>query len=416
MNLCRQWPAALLSLAAFGAAVTAQELTPPAGTPAAPAEAGGVYAAFSAKNATAPDMREDVEILRRLLDQALLKAYGLPAGYTDGVPSYRPTRFYPLIGLAQLSEDGTRLSAVNGDYAAPHFEGVYLKGYGVVYTATLPPPPSDPTAGSKADARNKAPLDPWERTRMELHGQTPEPEAKAVPAHPSLSEVILKVLAENGRHFGGLQDGERITVAVTFREGANGVNYPPSATWQNLPPNYYLYQPRPGGMPSLPPGAAPPGGSIPPPASPPPGGGFGALIRTGQATPDWLTDVRNEVLLGDLHLKQGKGEDAVTSYMSAETGGNGAESQERFGREIRPRRSPGSANERRTLQQVGASLCRDGQRGAGPINATKREPSGEGGRETDRRAGEPATDGDGGAAGQARRHGVEEVARRSGRG
>ncbi len=324
MNLCRQWPAALLSLAAFGAAVTAQELTPPAGTPAAPAEAGGVYAAFSAKNATAPDMREDVEILRRLLDQALLKAYGLPAGYTDGVPSYRPTRFYPLIGLAQLSEDGTRLSAVNGDYAAPHFEGVYLKGYGVVYTATLPPPPSDPTAGSKADARNKAPLDPWERTRMELHGQTPEPEAKAVPAHPSLSEVILKVLAENGRHFGGLQDGERITVAVTFRESANGVNYPPSATWQDLPPNYYLYQSRPGGMPSLPPGAAPPGGSIPPPASPPPGGGFGALIRTGQATPDWLTDVRNEVLLGDLHLKQGKGQDAVISYLRVSARSNGA--------------------------------------------------------------------------------------------
>ena len=232
MNPFRQWPAALLSLTALGAAATAQEPTTPA---AVETPAVGSGALPGTKPAPA-DMREDVEILRRLLDQALLKAYGLPAGKTDGVHSYGPVRFYPLIGQAQLSDDATRPSAVNGDHAAPNIEGVYLKDYGAVYTATLPSPTFDPVAGSKVDAGGKAPLDPWERTRKELRGETPEPEGKAVSGHQPLSEVILKVLAENGRHFTALADGDRITVAVTFRGAANLHNCHQSAAWQNLPP------------------------------------------------------------------------------------------------------------------------------------------------------------------------------------
>ena len=139
MNLFRYWPA-LLSLAAFGAAVTAQEPT----KPFEPGKDG---------NRT---QHKDVEILRRLLDQALLKAYGLPDGKADGVHSYGPIRYYPLIGQAQLSTDGTLLLAANGDHAVPDIEGVYLKDYGAVYTATLPSPTFDPVAGSKAAAGGKA--------------------------------------------------------------------------------------------------------------------------------------------------------------------------------------------------------------------------------------------------------------------
>ena len=67
----------------------------------------------------------------------------------------------------------------------------------------------------------------------------PEPEGKAVSGHQPLSEVILKVLAENGRHFTALADGERISVAVTFHGAANctiaikarrGKIYPPITT------------------------------------------------------------------------------------------------------------------------------------------------------------------------------------------
>ena len=35
------------------------------------------------------------------------------------------------------------------------------------------------------------------------------------------------------------------------------------------------------------------------------------------ATPAWMTDVRNAVLLGDLHQKQGKTQDAIEAYQKA---------------------------------------------------------------------------------------------------
>lgn len=274
MNFFRHWPAALLSLAALGAAATAQEPPRPAETPA--------------KTATGTDMREDVEILRRLLDQALLKAYGLPDGKADGVHSYGPIRYYPMIGQAQLSADGTRLSLVNGVSAPPDIEGVYLKDYGAVYTATLPSPTFGPVAGVKANAGGQVPLDPWERTRKELRGETPEPEGKAVSGHQPLSEVILKVLAENGRHFTALSDGERISVAVTFRGAANCANCHQSSTWQNLPPGSYPYLPtRPGGM--------APGASLSPGTTP---GGTDPNLEKGPyradalpPVPAWLNDV-----------------------------------------------------------------------------------------------------------------------------
>lgn len=312
MNLFRHWPAALLSLAAFGAAATAQE-------PIRSVEP-------TAKTATGPDTREDVEILRRLLDQALLKAYGLPDGKADGVHSYGPIRNYPLIGQAQLSTDGTRLLVVNGDHAVPDIEGVYLKDYGAVYTATLPSPTFDPVAGSKAAVGGKAPLSPWDRTRKELHGEMPEPEGKAVLAHQPLSEVILKVLAENGRRFTALADGERITVAVTFRGAVNCANCHQNmrgndpkllATFTDTtgsvaapPPPQPSYVPA---DPSIPRGQY----TQPAAADTELGVRYTAAVATGAPTPGWLNDVRNQILLGDLHMKQGKGQEAVSAYKAA---------------------------------------------------------------------------------------------------
>ncbi len=97
-------------------------------------------------------------------------------------------------------------------------EGLHLKGHGVVYTATLPPI-ADATVTREAPSPAK-PLSEWERVRQELRGEASKTEAPADKKPPSLTEMILKALAENGRHFAQLRSGESITVAVTFRSEA----------------------------------------------------------------------------------------------------------------------------------------------------------------------------------------------------
>ena len=141
--------------------------------------------------------------------------------------------YYPLIGPGQLafSPDGAKLgSCIRQPPVAHPVEGVYLKDYGVVYTVTLPTPPNGMTPGPTAGTVTRTPLSPWERTRKELRGEKIENEGKVVGTRsPSLSEVILKVLADNGKHFTRLAEGERITVVVTFRDdAANGIFHPQS--------------------------------------------------------------------------------------------------------------------------------------------------------------------------------------------
>jgi hypothetical protein len=266
-----------------------------------------------------------VEILRRLLDGAFTGVYGVSAHKRlTGV------RYYPMIGPAQLSEDGHQLTSMasvySADAAAPRTEGVYLKDYGVVYTATLPSTGFDPLPGSKAGSGSKAPSDGWDRIRKEIRGETPEPEGRPVVAHQPLSEVILKVLAENGKHFTSLNEGERITVAVTFRGAAA------CATCHQTPwSKEDLYKTYPVSDLAAPIPAAKSSSGAPANPNPPAAGQegnpagasppihYGLPSRPPQETPAWVTEVRNEVLLGDLHLKQGKGQEAVASYRNALT-------------------------------------------------------------------------------------------------
>ncbi len=139
MNRALLWPAALLALAAFAAPAlaqyipTGQPLTPPAGQPS------GIGFVQEVKTADAPaaDMQEEIEIMRRLLDGAFAEAYG----FSVHLPPTSPIRNYPMIGPAQLSDDGRLTFAHHVDATATHTEGVYLKDYGVVYTVTLPLPP-----------------------------------------------------------------------------------------------------------------------------------------------------------------------------------------------------------------------------------------------------------------------------------
>ena len=208
-------------------------------------------------------------------------------------------------------------------------QGVYLKDYGVVYTVTLPPPPHQMPAASTTGAVTRTPLSPWERTRKELRGEKIEDEGKGAVGSPSLSDVILKVLADNGKHFTRLAEGERISVVVTFRDdAANGIYHP------ELPPGHPF-------VPGMAPGGGSPGGG--PEGMAPAFGSFSSSNGRGAGSADagglpaasgsaaggsspgeapedvaaWLTDVRNAVRLGELHLKRGKSQDAITAYKEA---------------------------------------------------------------------------------------------------
>src|SRR5205823_6170293 len=95
-------------------------------------------------------------------------------------------------------------------------EGTYLKGQGIVFTLTLPPPQRDPRP--EVPKPTPKPPNDWERMRKELRQEKPQNEETAQPQKElRLSDIILKMLAENGRHFTQLGENESLTVAITFR-------------------------------------------------------------------------------------------------------------------------------------------------------------------------------------------------------
>ena len=301
MNFAHRWPAALLALAACGPLALAQ--------PAQPGSTSGGGPGAGPIRAADADGPEDVEIMRRLLERALGEAYGLAPAKPGVIRTYGSSATPGYYAYAAKNVAGEET------HPSPLVEGVHLKDFGVLYTATLPYPGFDPVSGSKPQAAGKPPLDPWERTRKEIHGETPAPEGKPLPAHQPLSEVILKVLADNGRHFTGLADGERVAVAVTFRGAATcanchqnpwGNNGQPLATFQATTYFQEAGQPADPNQTPAPGSTAPDGGTY---SGPPP----------VPATPEpaWQNNVRSDVLLGDLHLKQGKPSEAVAAYQKA---------------------------------------------------------------------------------------------------
>jgi hypothetical protein len=163
-----------------------------------------------------PDsMYEDIEIMRRLLNTRLERLQTATA--TSGSP-----RYYPLVGPASMvpgasgMDSGFAPVAPQGARANLHTEGVYLKGQGAVFTLTLPPPQRDPRP--EAATSTGKPLSDWERMRKEIRGEEVavkdgDPKRK----EPALADVILRVLADNGKHL-QLPENESLTVVVTFRQ------------------------------------------------------------------------------------------------------------------------------------------------------------------------------------------------------
>lgn len=276
------------------------------------------------QSSQATQMYEDIAIMRRVLKGKLARynsamlvraetfsdctkchstAHGKPIAIADfdndgwldlvtanqhGVPTlYRNTgdgKFLDTTALSGFMDAHRGLLAK--ERPSLDIEGAYLRGHGVVFTVTMPTPPSDPHRGA-TPASNK-PLSDWDRARKEIRNEklTAE-ESKQQPAEPALADVILKVLADNGKHFGQLKPEETLTVAVTFRHGTAQ----PIAVFHDA---------------TVPGGQAQTTGQAKPASD---------KDSSGAAKP--ATTARDYVLLGDLHLKQGKLQDALQSYEAA---------------------------------------------------------------------------------------------------
>jgi hypothetical protein len=310
---------ATLTFAVFG---TATALAQPA-APAVKVETDSSDAKYVTP-VLAGDMQEEVEILRRLFNDGFAAVYGRSPPLSSGeyLIHFGTSGGPPPMGSMTPGMPPARYS--RAERPAPDLEGVYLKDYGVVYTVTEPPPPNQMSPGPSAAVVTRTPLSPWERTRKELRGEKIEDEGKGAVGSPSLSDVILKVLAENGKHFTRLAEGERITVAVTFRDdAANGISHPQSSgssgslsmSSSGAPPSM------PGGYGSISPQKLYPGTAV----------GSSANARTpasppGASTTQWapdneaavMTDINNDLLLGDLHMKQQKPPEAIAAYQKAE--------------------------------------------------------------------------------------------------
>jgi tetratricopeptide (TPR) repeat protein len=179
-------------------------------------------------------------------------------------------------------------------------EGTYLKGHGVVYTLTLPPALRDP----RPQAPNPPPkaLSDWDRVRREVRQEKPAPmEADKQKKEPTLGDIVLKLLADNGKHFSQLRTEESLTVAITFR--ATRSAQLTDATHILLDSYHRSLK----------------------------GAGTELAIQEPGQKPDIKNDtpkqpgpktsvastLQDYMLLADLHMKQNKAEEAIKAYLQA---------------------------------------------------------------------------------------------------
>jgi tetratricopeptide (TPR) repeat protein len=199
----------------------------------------------------------------------------------------------------------------------PFPEGVYLEGHGVVYTVTLPPPPAAaPQQSPKVPVK---PLTDWDRARKEIRGEKVDAPQHEPARRPTLTEAILRTLADNGHHFSQLPEDESITVVVTFRRAAH-VSGAPLAVFglsqlgefqQNLPLAHLADISRTDPAAPRTANRANDGGNAPSRHHLAPDALAGGWENNPPET------ARAYELLGDLHAKTDRYEDALRAYRDA---------------------------------------------------------------------------------------------------
>jgi tetratricopeptide (TPR) repeat protein len=192
-------------------------------------------------------------------------------------------------------------------------EGTYLRGHGIIYTLTLPPPERDPRP--QAPTAPPKPVSDWDRIRREIRKEKPVVEAEQKPKEPTVGDVVLKLLAENGKHFSQLGPSESLTVAITFRPEANrflAVLDPHTADAESdlrrLSLDLLGTVPEPNTMKALTPQN---GKSEPKSAQKEDPNQLKSTVGGTASTP------QDYALLGDLHWKQGKPAEAFKAYLKA---------------------------------------------------------------------------------------------------
>jgi tetratricopeptide (TPR) repeat protein len=258
-------------------------------------------------------MAEDIEIMRRLLIRDLYVHQ--QAFCTSCHGSVYQMAFSPDGKL--VAQSATKVVAPGewfltrqlnsllptGEFDGSHarlpldVDGTYLQGYGVVFHITMPAmfPVMSETAKPVANT-----LSDWDRIRKELRGEKPDkseqPPQKTVRG---VDDIVLKCLAENGRHFSKLGDKDNLSVIVAFRPFSD----PHGFANKSAVVGQHLY-----GLAS---NQAPP---MPPPSRT---GSVDPSTRSGTASVGDSSGGSDFELLGDLQIKQGRVQEAIQAYLKA---------------------------------------------------------------------------------------------------
>jgi tetratricopeptide (TPR) repeat protein len=171
-------------------------------------------------------MYEDIEILRRILQKSLVSRSLTATGNEGQAVAFSTDGSTVTSAMADGSvrvwdaKTGKQLRDLavhtHPELAMEAPEGVYLPGQGVIFTMTLPLHFQE--AFRLPDQPESKPESQWDRTRHEVRGEKPPAENKSRQRRDaSIAEIVLKILAENGRHFSQLTEKEELTVAITLR-------------------------------------------------------------------------------------------------------------------------------------------------------------------------------------------------------
>ncbi|HEY7154423.1 MAG TPA: tetratricopeptide repeat protein [Gemmataceae bacterium] len=279
----------------------AQEAAQPGVSSEAGAAQPAVSSAAVADSTADRKMYEDIEILRRILDRKLHTLYPPTATLNNiflGVTQPNAPLILPNPNMGPLQPYGQmngRPLMLGIDYGSQYhlyttqpnnfiqtqeisyqLEGVYLKGQGVVYTVTLP------TLQASTKVKKPAkPISEWESVRREFHKEKEPPKKSDEGKEAGVREVLLKLLAENGHHFSRLGENESLTLVITVHEESK---------------------------------PQPPRKSEKKPAKPESNASTAKALASALDSPKKANDFE---LLGDLHLKQGRSEDAITAFQKA---------------------------------------------------------------------------------------------------
>jgi len=201
-------------------------------------------------------------------------------------------------------------------------QGTYVKGHGVIYTIVLPPP--------KHDSKPTPPLPPtqseWDRVRKQIRGENPPSGSgtSSKPKEPSVADTVLEVLAKNGHHFSQLGEQENLTVSIIFRTP----ELPRQSRWRvrGAPADINAVHPSdlfdPVDINAVYPDAVFESQNVQPEPSPAANGQGSSekkklAAATGGGDSTEKSSPEDYELLGDLHLKQGQGLEALHAYKQA---------------------------------------------------------------------------------------------------